>query len=223
MSQTSPPPANGGPTARLLLSAPDRPGLVAAVANFIYSYGGDVTQADQHNDEEEGMFFQRVEFRLDNFKLSRRRTACRYGRTGRAPQYELERCGTRTTERRVAVSSRANLTAWSTCSGRWYAHELPGPARPGGLQPRRPRRPRRATSASRTTTYRWPATPGVPGRGPAPAVGDRPGRAGRIGPLHADPLARVIDAYPYRVINIHHSFLPAFSGGGLTTRRTPAA
>ena len=65
----------GGPTARLLLSAPDRPGLVAAVANFIYRNGGDVTQADQHNDEEEGMFFQRVEFRLDNFQLSREELA----------------------------------------------------------------------------------------------------------------------------------------------------
>ena len=59
------------PTARLLLSAPDRPGLVAAVAEFIYRNGGDVTQADQHNDEEEGMFFQRVEFRMDGFKLTR--------------------------------------------------------------------------------------------------------------------------------------------------------
>ena len=91
MNQTSPPPANGGPTARLLLSAPDRPGLVAAVANFIYSYGGDVTQADQHNDEEEGMFFQRVEFRLDNFQLSRDELPAAHIRTGCAPQYELER------------------------------------------------------------------------------------------------------------------------------------
>src|SRR5580658_3906454 len=59
------------PTARLLLSAPDRPGLVAAIADFIYRNGGDVTQADQHNYETEGMFFQRVEFRLAGFKLSR--------------------------------------------------------------------------------------------------------------------------------------------------------
>src|SRR5271170_69505 len=58
-------------TARLLLSAADRPGLVAAIAAFIYRNGGDITQADQHNDEQEGMFFQRVEFRLEGFKLSR--------------------------------------------------------------------------------------------------------------------------------------------------------
>jgi len=72
MNQTSiPAPLDGGPTARLLLSAPDRPGLVAAVANFIYGCGGNVTQADQHSDEEESMFFQRVEFRLKGFQLSR--------------------------------------------------------------------------------------------------------------------------------------------------------
>ena len=44
---------------------------MASIAEFIYRNGGDVTEADQHTDEEEEMFFQRVEFRLAGFKLSR--------------------------------------------------------------------------------------------------------------------------------------------------------
>ncbi|HET9060946.1 MAG TPA: ACT domain-containing protein, partial [Acidimicrobiales bacterium] len=75
-------PVTQPPLARLLLSAPDRPGLVAAVAEFIYRHGGDVTQADQHNDEEEGMFFQRVEFRMDRFDLDRRQLAEAFGELG---------------------------------------------------------------------------------------------------------------------------------------------
>ena len=51
------------PTATLLLSCPDRPGLVAAVADFVFGNGGNIVHADQHTDDEDGVFFQRVEFR----------------------------------------------------------------------------------------------------------------------------------------------------------------
>ena len=40
----------------------------------------------------------------------------------------------------------------------------------------------------------------------------RPGRAGRARALHADPLADFLARVGCRVINIHHSFLPAFAG-----------
>ena len=49
----------------LLLSCPDRRGIVAAVANFLVDHGGNVLHADQHVDAVEGVFFQRVEFDLD--------------------------------------------------------------------------------------------------------------------------------------------------------------
>lgn len=58
-------------TARLLLSAPDRPGLAAAVATFLADHGGNIVEADQYTDAEEGVFFQRVEFQLDGFALDR--------------------------------------------------------------------------------------------------------------------------------------------------------
>lgn len=58
-------------TARLLITAPDRPGLVAAIANFVAEHGGSILDADQHTDEEAGAFFQRVEFSLEGFDLDR--------------------------------------------------------------------------------------------------------------------------------------------------------
>ena len=60
-------------TARLLLSAPDRPGLAAAVAGFVADHGGNIVEADQYTDAEEGVFFQRVEFDLDGLVLDRAR------------------------------------------------------------------------------------------------------------------------------------------------------
>ncbi|HVU38002.1 MAG TPA: formyltetrahydrofolate deformylase [Opitutales bacterium] len=45
-----------------LLSGPDRPGLVARVATWIFERGGNILHADQHNDESENAFFQRVEW-----------------------------------------------------------------------------------------------------------------------------------------------------------------
>jgi len=58
-------------TARLLLSAPDRPGLAAAVAGFVAEHGGNIVEADQHTDAQVGVFFQRVEFDMDHFDLDR--------------------------------------------------------------------------------------------------------------------------------------------------------
>ncbi len=55
----------------LLLSCPDQPGLVAAVSNFVFRHGGNILRAQQHIDPEEDVFFQRVEFSLDGFALDR--------------------------------------------------------------------------------------------------------------------------------------------------------
>ncbi len=45
-----------------LLSGPDRPGLVARVAGWIFERGGNILHADQHRDMEREVFFQRVEW-----------------------------------------------------------------------------------------------------------------------------------------------------------------
>ncbi len=58
-------------TSVLLLSCPDQPGIVAAVADFVYHHGGNILDAQQHTDRTDGVFFQRVEFALDGCDLDR--------------------------------------------------------------------------------------------------------------------------------------------------------
>ncbi len=45
-----------------LLHGPDQPGLVARVSGWIFARGGNILHADQHHDREAGIFFQRVEW-----------------------------------------------------------------------------------------------------------------------------------------------------------------
>jgi formyltetrahydrofolate deformylase len=56
-------------TAVVLIDCPDRKGLVAAVAGILYRHGANIVHADQHQDHEVGLFFMRVEWSLDEFDL----------------------------------------------------------------------------------------------------------------------------------------------------------
>ncbi|MGL5064195.1 MAG: formyltetrahydrofolate deformylase [Microcoleus sp.] len=58
-----------GPTATLLIACPDRQGLVALLANFIASHNGNIIHADHHTDFTAGLFLSRLEWQLDNFDL----------------------------------------------------------------------------------------------------------------------------------------------------------
>ncbi|MCC3596517.1 MULTISPECIES: formyltetrahydrofolate deformylase [unclassified Microcoleus] len=58
------------PTATLLISCPDRKGLVALLANFIASHNGNIIHADHHTDFTAGLFLSRLEWQLDGFDLS---------------------------------------------------------------------------------------------------------------------------------------------------------
>ena len=57
-------------TAILLIDCPDRKGLVAAIADFLYEHNANILHADQHQDAELGLFFMRVEWDLADFDLS---------------------------------------------------------------------------------------------------------------------------------------------------------
>ncbi len=56
-------------TAILLIDCPDRKGLVAAVADFLYRHNANILHADQHQDSEMGLFLMRVEWDLSDFSL----------------------------------------------------------------------------------------------------------------------------------------------------------
>ena len=57
-------------TAKLLIACPDRSGIIAAVAGFIAEHAGNIIEADQHSDPQENAFFMRVEIEREGFGLS---------------------------------------------------------------------------------------------------------------------------------------------------------
>ena len=58
--------------ARLLVTCPDRPGIVAAVSGFLYAHGANITDLQQHStDPEGGTFFMRVAFTASHLDLAR--------------------------------------------------------------------------------------------------------------------------------------------------------
>jgi formyltetrahydrofolate deformylase len=59
----------------LLISAPDRPGLVAGVAGTLFEHDANILEADQHDDLGTGMFFQRIEFEVAGHRLDTLRAA----------------------------------------------------------------------------------------------------------------------------------------------------
>ena len=56
-------------TATLLITCPDRRGIVAAVGEFLYRHDANILHADQHQDALGNLFLMRVEWDLSNFKL----------------------------------------------------------------------------------------------------------------------------------------------------------
>lgn len=199
-------------TARLLLSCPDQRGLVARVADFVWRHGGDVTDAEQHNDEQVGVFFQRVEFRVDGIEWGREELAARFAplatecRMAWRLRYSDE-------PRRVAVLVSRQGHCLYDLLARWRAGELPCEI---------------VAVISNWGDHAEAADHfGVPFHEVRVAADTRPAAEADLMALleryrvETVVMARymqilsptVIDPYAGRIINIHHSFLPAFAGG----------
>jgi formyltetrahydrofolate deformylase len=197
-------------TAVLLLSCPDQTGVVATVADFVWRNGGNIIDAEQHTDEVDGVFFQRVEFTLDDFVFGRDRLPDAF-----APV--AERFGMDVTVRysadrpRLAIlASRAPHCLVDLLS-RSAAGELP--AELAVVVSNHP---------DHADLVEFHGVPFVHAPvGDDPAAQDRTVRE----LLQAREIERVVlarymrilspefvDAFPQRIINIHHSFLPAFVG-----------
>ncbi|MFC4425292.1 formyltetrahydrofolate deformylase [Deinococcus navajonensis] len=59
-------------TATLTISCPDRQGIVAAVSQFLHNHGANIIHSDQHStDPEGGTFFMRMEFHLEGLGRAR--------------------------------------------------------------------------------------------------------------------------------------------------------
>jgi len=75
-------------TAVLLISCPDRKGQVARISDFIFRHDGNILHADHHVDAEAGLFLMRVEWDLAGFGLAKDEIAGRF--EGLARELALE-------------------------------------------------------------------------------------------------------------------------------------
>jgi formyltetrahydrofolate deformylase len=77
------------PTAILLLHCPDEPGIISEVTRFITDNKGNIVYLDQYVDREDGMFFMRIEWELDDFLIPRDKLED-YFRTLYSQRYKME-------------------------------------------------------------------------------------------------------------------------------------
>ncbi len=79
---------NNNAHAIILISSPDRPGLVAAVTDFININGGNIINLEQHVDKQENTFFMRIEWDLSNFIIPKEKISD-YFQTLYANKYKM--------------------------------------------------------------------------------------------------------------------------------------
>lgn len=79
---------NGSDTAILSMYCPDQAGIVAKITEFLYQNNGNVIYLDQHVDRQEKVFFMRIEWELEKFAIPREKIAEYFG-TLIAQRYNL--------------------------------------------------------------------------------------------------------------------------------------
>ena len=75
-------------SAILLLHCPDQPGIISEVTKFITDNQGNIIYLDQYVDREDSMFFMRIEWQLDCFRIPREKIS-EYLSTLYAPRYQM--------------------------------------------------------------------------------------------------------------------------------------
>ncbi|HUF95228.1 MAG TPA: formyltetrahydrofolate deformylase [Acidimicrobiia bacterium] len=199
-----------GANCTLLITCPDRPGLVAAVAGFLVDRGANIVHADQHVDRQENLFLQRIEFTVPHLDSSGlREDFDRFSQdfnmtwTLRTPDRP----------RRVAILTSKESHCLADLLSRWDIGEMA----PAELVFVASNHPDHAGLVSHHDVgfHHIPVDPDNP-----------KAHHLRVREFCDDNrvdlliLARymqivdesMVDAYRNRIINIHHSFLPAFGG-----------
>ncbi len=63
--------ASTSPTATLLINCPDQRGIVARLSGFVFEHGGNIVDSDHHSDLAAGRFLGRIEWELEGFDILR--------------------------------------------------------------------------------------------------------------------------------------------------------
>ena len=196
-------------SAVLLIDCPDRKGLVARVSGLLYERGANILHADQHRDHDAGLFFMRVEFELNGFDLDAFRGAFE------ALAAELNLTWKLTSSKRkprVALFCSQYLHCMADLLHRWRSGELACEIP--------------LIVSNHREVENLAAFYGVPFEHVLVKPETREAAEARQLELLAKNeielvvLARYmqilspvfVDRYPAGIINVHHSFLPAFTG-----------
>jgi formyltetrahydrofolate deformylase len=199
-------------TGVLLVSCPDQPGIVAAVASFVAQHGGNVIDLQQHTDHTDAAFFQRVEFELDRFDLDRAAIAPAFAPV--AERYDM-RWSLRFSDERVRIgvlASREPHCLQDTLN-RWRTGELPADV--GAVVSNHPDHAEMAAWFG--VPYHHLPVDGADGRAAQEAAVQRVLEDAGVDLVVLARYMQVLSAdfcaaWRDRIINIHHSFLPAFQG-----------
>jgi formyltetrahydrofolate deformylase len=202
-------------TAVLLLSCPDQPGVVAATARFLADHHGNIVHAEQHVDpgggNDSAVFFQRVEFDLDGFGLARDEIVDAFApvadRLGMTVDLRFTDIPTPT----AIMASRQPHCLYDLLT-RWRSGELPMDLRVVVSN-----HPDHADIAEHMGVpyLHLPVTPDTKADQEHAVLGALADHAvelvvmARYMQILSD---RFVATHPNRIINIHHSFLPAFVG-----------
>ena len=199
-------------TARLLISCPDRPGIVAAVSGFLFRHGANIVTSDQYSiDPEGGRFFMRMEFSDAGLDLADTDLAEAF-RTDVAERFEMEwRMSPAGERKRIAILASSYEHCLLDLLWRWRRGELDGDVTLVASN-----HPDLAEDVSRfgVPFHHVPVSPA------RKAEAEERLLELLAGEVDVVVLARYMQILsgPFLnrvgvpVINIHHSFLPAFIG-----------
>ncbi|HEY4089165.1 MAG TPA: formyltetrahydrofolate deformylase [Bryobacteraceae bacterium] len=196
-------------TAILLVTCPDRKGLVAAVAGILYQHGANIVHADQHQDHEAGLFFMRVEWSLDAFPIDAFREQFAHLAVRLNMDWRIELSSTTT---RMAIFVSQHLHCYADLLYRHRSGELACEIpliisnHPGGRRLADfhgiPFHQIEVTAASKAEVERQQIELLKEHRIDLVVL------ARYMQILSGD----FVSHFPNRIINVHHSFLPAFTG-----------
>lgn len=198
-------------TAILLIDCPDRKGLVATVADFLYRHNANIIHADQHQDSATKTFLMRVEWDLNEFTLDLNHFDDQFSPiAGRfAMRWQLQQSNVRP---KLALF----VSRYDHClADLLYRHQS------GELACDIPCIVSNHPDAERLAAFYGIPFHHIPFTSETKAMAERQQLA-LLQEYEIDliVLARYMQIlspefvahYPQRIINVHHSFLPAFSG-----------
>lgn len=198
--------------ARMLISCPDRPGIVAAVSQFLYEHGANIVQSDQYTmDPEGGMFFIRFEFDLAD--LEKELPVLVEDFTRVADRFEMKWHTFRASrKKRIAIFVSKEDHCLSELLWQWKAGDLNADI---AMVVSNHNDMREQVEAFGIPYHHIPVTPDTKEEAERKQLETVMGKADLIVLARYMQIItpKFIEQFPNRIINIHHSFLPAFIGG----------